>query len=217
MRTERTRSVSRWLVVLVDVFLVFLVVALALELIATTALLIEPDGWLREHYMVTSILEVPEQIWPTKGLVRIEGSAATPSVSPWARVRLLPASRRFVLLTSAASLLSWACYLIVLLQLRRVCATVSTGRPFPWDNVRRIRTMGWALIGTALVDLLVDAAALVYLTGSVTVAGEPARVPVSLLLYEFPFGTLLAGLAVFVLAEIFKTGADLDDDQALTI
>lgn len=217
MSTERTRPVSRWLVVLVDVLVVILVLLLAVEVIATAALLVDPHSWLRDHYMVTSILEVPDGARSADGLVHIEGEAAIPSVNLWARVRLLPASRRFVLLTSAASLLWWACYLIVLLQLRRVCSTASAGRPFPWENVRRIRLMGWAVVGTAVVDLLIDAVALAYLTTRVTVAGEPARVPASLLLYEFPFGTILAGLAVFVLAEIFKTGADLEDDQALTI
>jgi len=34
---------------------------------------------------------------------------------------------------------------------------------------------------------------------------------------DFPLGTIVSGLAVVVLAEIFKAGADLQDDQALTV
>lgn len=38
-----------------------------------------------------------------------------------------------------------------------------------------------------------------------------------MLLNDFPLGTILAGLAVLILAGIFQVGADLQDEQALTI
>ncbi len=217
MNRKRTRPLSRWLVVLVDVLLVLLGVTLVLQLVLITVLLADPTSWLRDQFQVTSILEVPERVVSADGLIQIQGGAATPEASLWARVNLVPASRRFVLLASAAALLRWACYLIVLLKLREVCSTMSAGRPFAWDNVRRIRMLGWAVLGTAAIDLLIDAVALVYLASRVTVGGEPATVPGSLLLYEIPCGTIFAGLAVLVLAEIFKAGADLEDDQALTV
>jgi hypothetical protein len=34
---------------------------------------------------------------------------------------------------------------------------------------------------------------------------------------DFPLGTIVSGLAVLILAEVFKVGADLQDDQALTV
>jgi hypothetical protein len=33
----------------------------------------------------------------------------------------------------------------------------------------------------------------------------------------FPLGTILSGFAVVILAELFRAGADLQDDQALTV
>ena len=38
-----------------------------------------------------------------------------------------------------------------------------------------------------------------------------------MLLLDFPLGTILAGVAVVILAELFRSGADLQDDQALTV
>jgi hypothetical protein len=217
MNRKRTRSLSRWLVALVDTLLVVIVLTIALQVVASIVLMVDPNSWVRNYAQVTSILTVPDGVWPVEDLVRIEGGAATAETSALVRVALSPASRRFVLLIFAAGLLGSACYLILLLTLRNVCSTVTAGGPFRWENVRRIRVMGWTLIGMAALDLLIDAVALAYLTTSLTVAGEPARVPGDLLLYEFPFGKIFAGLAVLVLGEIFKTGADLEDDQALTI
>ena len=56
-----------------------------------------------------------------------------------------------------------------------------------------------------------------YMRATTTVAGQPPVVPTAMLLVDFPLGTILAGLAVVILAEIFRAGADLQDDQALTI
>ncbi len=62
--------------------------------------------------------------------------------------------------------------------------------------------------------------------GTVDRSVKDARTPVrsalrrrrSLPVYQdFPLGTILAGLAVVILAEIFRAGADLQDEQALTI
>lgn len=217
MNGKPTRSLSRWLVALVDTLLVLVLLTIALQVVASIVLMVDPNCWVRRHSQVTSILAVPDGVWPVEDLVKIEGGAATAETSPWARVTLSPASRRFVLLTFAAGLLSSACYLIVLLALRNVCSTVSAGGPFSWENVRRIRVMGWTLIAMAGLDVIVDAVGLAYLTASVTVAGQPARVPGDLLLYEFPFWKILTGLAVLVLGEIFRTGADLEDDRALTV
>jgi predicted membrane channel-forming protein YqfA (hemolysin III family) len=132
-------------------------------------------------------------------------------------VTLQPSSRGFVLVTLAVSLMWWACFFAVILQLRGVCANLSSGAPFQRDNIRRLRTMGWAILGTVGVELLIDAMALVYLHARVTVGGGPVVVPGVIAWVDFPLGSAIAGFAVLVLAEIFRAGASLQDDQALTI
>ena len=57
-----------------------------------------------------------------------------------------------------------------------------------------------------------------YMRATTTIAGQPAGFPLGLwLAIGFPLGTIVSGLAVVILAEIFKAGADLQDDQALTV
>jgi hypothetical protein len=105
----------------------------------------------------------------------------------------------------------------MLLHLRRAFTNVSAGTPFPRDNIRCIRVAGWAILGMAAVELIIDAVMLGFMRATTTVAGGPAVVPLDMLLVDFPLGTILAGLAVVILAEVFRAGADLQDDQALTV
>jgi hypothetical protein len=76
---------------------------------------------------------------------------------------------------------------------------------------------GWAILGLAAVELIIDAAMFTYMRATTTVAGLAPVIPTDMLLVDFPLGTILAGLAVVVLAELFRAGADLQDDQALTV
>jgi hypothetical protein len=77
--------------------------------------------------------------------------------------------------------------------------------------------MGWAILAMAVLDLLIGAGMMTYMRATVAVAGRPAVVPSAMLVANFPWGTILAGLAVVVLAEIFRAGADLQDEQSLTV
>jgi amino acid transporter len=68
------------------------------------------------------------------------------------------------------------------------------------------------------VEVLISAGMFAYMRATTTVAGQPAGFPLGLwLAIGFPLGTIVSGLAVLILAEIFKAGADLQDDQALTV
>lgn len=217
MRLYGPRSVSTPARVALDVLLVLAGLQIAGLAALTTALLVNPLSPLREYFQVTTIVAVPSSVWPAEGLVRIDPGIATASVDPWAFLTLRPASRSFVAVTAAASFSWWACAVLMLLQLRRAFTNLAVGTPFPRDNIRRIRVAGWAILGLAAVELAIDAAAMAFYRTTTTVAGGPVVVPWEILWLDFPVGTILAGLAVLILAEIFRAGADLQDDQALTV
>jgi hypothetical protein len=217
MRLTGDHSVSTRVRAFVDSLLILALFGLALETCLALTLLANPYNPLRKYFQVTTILKVSERLWPAADLVRVADGSTTVTAEPMAYVTFQPGSRWFVLATFVASLSVWACYILVLLQLRGVCANFSSGPPFLRDNIRRMRLMGWAFIGSAAADLLIDASAVVYQRALVTVAGEPPSIPGVIWLLDFPLGTILAGLAVIVLAEIFRAGADLQDEQALTI
>ncbi len=203
--------------VVVDVLLVIAGLLIAAEVVVTAVLLVNPLHPLRQHFQVTTVLTVPAEVWPPEGVVRVQPGTATARVEPWAYIRYQPACRWFVAVAAALSFSWWACVVLMLLHLRRAFTNVSAGSPFPRDNIRCIRVAGWAIVGMAAVKLITDAVMLGYMRATTTVAGGPPAVPLDLLLADFPLGTILAGLAVVILAEVFRAGADLQDEQALTV
>jgi hypothetical protein len=217
MRLFGPRSISTPARVVLDVLLVGASLLIAAQAILVAILLVNPLSPLREYFQVTTIVAVPASVWPAEGLVRIEPDIATARADPWAFLTLQPASRSFVAVTAVASFSWWACAVLMLLQLQRAFTNLAVGTPFPRDNIRRIRVAGWAILGMAAVELAIDAAAMAFYRATTTVAGGPVVVPWEILWVDFPLTTILAGLAVLILADIFRAGADLQADQALTV
>ncbi len=216
MRLYGARSFCAARVVL-DVFLVIAGLLIAADVLVTAVLLVNPLHSLRQHFQVTTVVRVPVDMWPPEGVVRVEPGIATARAEPWAYVKYQPASRWFVAATAALSFSWWACAVLMLLKLRRAFTNVSAGTPFPRDNIRCIRAAGWAILGMAAVQLIIDVVMLGFLRATTTVAGRSPTVPLDLWAVDLPFATILAGAAVVILAEVFRAGADLQDDQALTV
>jgi hypothetical protein len=217
MRLFGAGSISTPARILLDGLLVCTGFLVALQAVVVAVLLANPLHPIGEHFQVTTIAAVPATVWPTGDLVRVAPGSASTRVDPWAYITYRPSSRAFVFVTAVASFSWWACALLVLLNLRRAFTNIAAGTPFPRDNIRRIRVVGWAILGMAAVELLIDAGMLAYMRATTTVAGQPPVIPTAMLMVDFPLGTILAGLAVVILAEIFRAGADLQDDQALTV
>jgi hypothetical protein len=200
-----------------DGLLVIVGFLICLEAVLVAILLVNPDHPFKERFRVTTMAAVSPTVWPTDSLVRIEPGSASAAVDPVAFITFRPSTRVFVFVTAIASFAWWACFVLVLLQLRRVLSNMTADAPFPRANIRHIRLVGWGILGTALANLLIDAGMLIYLQSAVTVADRPPVVPPAIMLVDFPLGTIMAGLAVLILAEIFRAGADLQDDQSLTV
>jgi hypothetical protein len=217
MRLFGPGSISTPARVLLDALLVIAGFLVALQVLAVAVLLVNPMHPAREYFRVTTIAAVPSTVWPSGNLVNVVPGSASVAVDPWAFITYQPTSRLFVLVASIASFSEWACVLLLLLNLRRAFTNIAAGTPFPRENIRCIRVAGWAILGYAGIALLIDAAMVTYMRATTTVAGQPPVVPTDILLVDFPLGTILAGLAVVILAEVFRAGADLQDDQALTV
>jgi hypothetical protein len=200
-----------------DGLMVVVGLLVAVKVLLVVLLLVDPQHPFAKYYQVTTIAEVPADVWPAANLVRVVPGSATATADPWAFITFRPSSRAFVIATAAASATWWVCIVVGLLQLRQVFRNMSATTPFPRDNSRRIRTVGWAILGTAAANLLIDAGMIGYLRATTTVAGRLPTIPTAVWVVDFPLGTILAGVAVLILAEIFRVGADLQDEQALTI
>ncbi|QYF87188.1 DUF2975 domain-containing protein [Brevundimonas sp. PAMC22021] len=85
-------------------------------------------------------------------------------------------------------------------RLRRVLLSVNRGDAFEHANVNRLRAVGVGLIGIQLTALLLAMVA-------------PGAIGQSVGDYDFSLGSWLGILVVFILAEVFRQGADMRDEQ----
>lgn len=105
-----------------------------------------------------------------------------------------------------------ALVLFVLGQLRAVFRTLRDGRPFVPANAARIRWIAFAVIGGELVRTVAMYSANSFVMTHFTANGLrfDARPDVNVI-------TLVHGLVILAIAEVFRTGTRLDEDQSLTI
>lgn len=94
---------------------------------------------------------------------------------------------------------------LIIDQLRRIFRAVNAGDAFELPNVRRLRLIGVGLIGLQLVGLV-----LAFLPGDVPMADVDRD-------YDADLGAWLSILIVFMLAEVFRQGADMRDEQLTTV
>ena len=163
-------------------------------------------AWLLVQFLVCFLLGGPE-LFPgslqieTPGLVfRFTGGLPGP----------LPPTH-FALLF-ALILLLLAIGLLVIYQLRRIFATLAGKTPFTGENVLRIRIIGIAVITGALLNSIVHVLIGNYLAGNIHLPGMELNVNL-----KPDFGGIFLGAVVLILAEVFRYGARLQEEQDLTV
>jgi hypothetical protein len=105
-----------------------------------------------------------------------------------------------------------ALFIAVLWQVRGLAGSVKHGEPFGSANVRRLRAIGFLLVvGGPLVEV-VNASARTELYDRLPPGGGLSTAG-----YEIPGNLIIAGLAAFILAEVFAHGLRLREDAEGTI
>lgn len=95
---------------------------------------------------------------------------------------------------------------VVFRNLLRIVDTVREGDPFTAVNATRLRAIGWALLAIQLCDLLL---------GGFTAWFAVLHVQFST--WSPSFGGWISVLMAFVLAHVFRRGAAMRDDLAMTV
>jgi hypothetical protein len=126
-------------------------------------------------------------------------------VMPIQRGRFLYAN--FAVLIGLLALALW-----ILSQLRAVFRTLREGRPFVPANVRRIRLIGVGVIAGQLLWAAITFAGSYYsmshfVAEGVTFVARPSINPIA----------IIHGLVILAIAEVFKEGTRLEEDQSLTV
>jgi hypothetical protein len=102
--------------------------------------------------------------------------------------------------------------LVVIFQFRKIFSTLAAGEPFVGDNVRRIRIIAGIMIGAEIVRVLALFLVSLFLRSHLVTEGITVRTAM-----DFRPGVIFAGLAFLVLGEVFRVGAELREEQSLTV
>lgn len=106
----------------------------------------------------------------------------------------------------------FAAILFVTGQLRAVIRTLRDGRPFVPANAARIRWIGFAVIAGEIARAVIVYSANAHVMTHFAATGLhfDARPDLNVV-------TIVHGLIILAIAEVFRTGTRLDEDQSLTI
>lgn len=96
---------------------------------------------------------------------------------------------------------------IVYSQLLRIVDSVRLGRPFSSDNADRLRRIAWAVLALELLRY-----ALAGIAAALTSSGVPVQIS-----GKVSVTAILAILLLFVLAQVFREGARMNEDLEGTV
>jgi len=124
-----------------------------------------------------------------------------------------PLQRGLVFITNGLLLiLAMGVGLWLTTQLQRVLRTVRDGKPFAPSNATRVRRIAWVLIAGEFVR-----AAIVYLENSYAATHFTAEGLRFTARPDLSLAAVIEGLIILVIAEVFRAGTRLDEDQSLTV
>lgn len=203
------KSVSSFLRVLVEIAWYGLILAAIILLAAgvLTVLDVSPPG------MRLSLWTVPFEIDPSVYQIRAgELGGAGQIVDATGELVLRDPARWLTLTVVLGALVGVGFGLVAIDQLRRIFRTLIAGEPFVVENVGRIRVIAGIIIGLEIFEAAVRFVSSLFLRSQLVSDGITFRSDVNL-----QMGAIFAGLVLLVLAEIFRIGAELREDQALTV
>jgi len=127
-------------------------------------------------------------------------------------LRFSPRSSQIVAGSALLLIIMLAFVALVLWQLRAVFRTLRDGQPFVPANATRIRRIAWALIfgelaRASLVYFASDYAMMHFTADGLRFEARP----------DLSLFTIVCGMIVLVIAEVFRVGTRLDEDQSLTV
>ena len=100
-----------------------------------------------------------------------------------------------------------------LVQLRRFVRSLRFGHPFVVDNANRLRSVAWMTLALGFVGFAVKSLIQLYVVRNYT-SDEMSLGHFSVSLLD-PF--LITSLLIFMIAEVFKVGVEMKEEQDLTI
>ena len=119
---------------------------------------------------------------------------------------------RFFLLNALLLILMLMVALWGIRLLQGLLRTVRDGHPFVAANARRVRTIGWLVIGGEIARAVIVFVENEYASRYFSVEGLHFTTHA-----DFSVSAIVEGLIILVIAEVFRAGTRLDEEQSLTV
>lgn len=134
----------------------------------------------------------------------------------WGEYQYLRVGKDVVVLIFSGYFILLGFYFFGISQLIKLFDTLKEGEPFIIENAKRINKLGWCIILGCVFNVVYKIGGMFYVFWNVDF--EHISFPRwSYLWSELHPVALFAGFVIMVIAEIFRKGTQLKEDQALTI
>jgi len=227
MKVTGARSISSYLLVLLSIFWYMVAIVLVVAVVVFGLSFVRTIHGL-EITAVPPSFEVKEGesggrlTIPVSLAMEDDRPAAAPALGiKAAEIRDLRGSLRFpVPVRSRRFFFANAMLLILMLTvalwgvhlLQGLLRTVRDGHPFVVANARRVRTIGWLVIGGEIARAVIVFLENDYARRYFSVEGLQFTAHA-----DFSVSAIVEGLIILVIAEVFRAGTRLDEDQSLTV
>jgi len=168
------------------------------------------------RYTSTSIYQLPTQE-STRQEWRSENGRVRFSLhSLYGELRHRNLPRRITVYLLVGDLVLFFCFFLAVIQLANIFEDLSAGKVFEADSARRLRLVGLAVVVATLFDPVWQVLPIWIFRADVAVVGT--RIPWLFFLWiKTNLGLLLGGLLLLVVAEAFRIGHKLHEEQQLTV
>lgn len=210
------KLVSR-LRVVIDLFIIIWVFVGALNALLFLGLLSQPTSPARRLLNITTLFNIPAGFCESDGIIQQHNPQDLVETKLLAFVNFRPAGRLGLLGIAGGYFVLWGLYFTILRQLRAVFDSLTSGQPFLRPNVGRLRVIGWTIIAAGLFRHVFKWTIVLGIRSVLTLGNAPPTVPWAFVIDDLNLEAFFVGAAILVLAEIFRAGAALQEEQSLTI
>jgi hypothetical protein len=205
----KPRRLTAFLTVLIDIawYAAIVLLVLSVAMLAIAPFVNPPD--------VEIGLSVPAafRLVPSAHTVPgVSGAENVRIINARGDLRFSPRNRVVVANAAVFLIIVFAAGIWVLGQLRGVFRTLRAGQPFVPANAVRIRRIAYAVILSELAHVVISYAATRYVMTNFSLDGVLFETRL-----EMDGMAIVYGLIILVIAEVFREGTRLDQDQSLTI
>lgn len=168
------------------------------------------DGNVPGHLNIPVLIHIDPQVYsitaPTHG---IPGAELT-DVS--ADLRFRSPGGEFLSFFAIYLAVGVSIALLVIYQLRNIIATLAAGSPFVPANASRIRFIGWVVIAGEVAQTVMEFLGHLAVAATFDTTGVSFRWS-----FHLSLTTIFWGCVLLALAEVFRLGVEMREDQSLTV